>query len=65
MKRRARRKPFPGQPPLYVDHRRTDRPYRRRDREAAALPMIVVVVTDDEFDALFLAALAEDSEGDK
>jgi hypothetical protein len=60
-----KRKPFASQPPNYLGPRRTDRPYPRRDRAAAALRMIVVVVSDDELDALFLAALAEDSEDER
>jgi hypothetical protein len=60
---RAGKKPFVGQPPNYVGPRRIDRLYRAaaRSRLRRRAPLLHAP-SDDELEALFLTALAEDCE---
>lgn len=70
---REGRKPFAGQPPRYVGPRRTDRPHRQGTSrgvsfaarnpdadETQTMRSAPPCPSDDERDALFLAALRED-----
>lgn len=57
-------RPFPSQPPHYVGPRRTDRPRKREvarnSGRKVSSDRVTVAVSDDELDALFIRAMADD-----